>query len=332
MTTRGLRYGVPGALVACGLFLAVTGPRALAESLGAADPWLTALAVACGLGAALAWGASLWLALGAVGTPVSFAWGVLLFLAATFCNVVTPFGGPGGDATSATVVERVAGSDYETALAAIGSVNTVNRAASVGVGVVGLLLAAEVTLALVAVGACAVLAALGVLAWRRREALVPLAARPLTPLARAASYVLPGVGRPDRAAVAARVGRFLAAVGRLRQEPRRLVGVVALGVAGQGLVVATLWLSLRALGVPAPIALAAAVVPASKVGAAVPTPGGVGGVDLALVGLLGATTAVPPAVAGAAALAYRLASFGLPTVLGGAVTASVVGRSRASRE
>ena len=45
-----------------------------------------------------------------------------------------PFGQTGGDPVSAVLIDRVAETEYETGLAAIGSVNALNRIASIFLG------------------------------------------------------------------------------------------------------------------------------------------------------------------------------------------------------
>lgn len=134
---------------------------------------------------------------------------------------------------------------------------------------------------------------------------------------------------PERAAVEARIDRFLDALSHLRRaSPRRLAALVGLMALAHGCSVVALWLSFAALGQPAPIGVLMAVVPAAVLAAVVPLPGGLGGVDVALVGLLAATTPVAASVVGAAVVLYRTASYWPRIVLGGGTALSMVAIGR----
>jgi uncharacterized membrane protein YbhN (UPF0104 family) len=69
------------------------------------------------------------------------------------------------------------------------------------------------------------------------------------------------------------------------------------------------------------------IVPASTLAGLTPSPGGLVGVEVALVGLLVALTPVGAAAAFAIALVYRLASYWFALVVGGGAALLVVGRS-----
>ncbi|PSP17969.1 hypothetical protein BRC62_03845 [Halobacteriales archaeon QH_10_67_13] len=116
---------------------------------------------------------------------------------------------------------------------------------------------------------------------------------------------------------------FVAAIERLADDRRRLAVVVVLGAAGQLAVVFVLYAALAFLGEPL-LAVALFVVPAARAGAVVPTPGGIGSTEALLTGLLVTVAGATPAVAGAAAIAYRAAAFWLPSLLGGAAGAGLL--------
>jgi uncharacterized membrane protein YbhN (UPF0104 family) len=83
---------------------------------------------------------------------------------------------------------------------------------------------------------------------------------------------------------------------------------------------AVLWLCFRALGHPPPIAVVAVAYLIGQLGAAVPLPAGVGGVDLGLIGAL-VLFHVPAAAATAAVLSYRTFQLWLPALMGGVALA-----------
>ena len=252
---------------------------------------------------------------------------MLLFAAASFLNSVTPFGQVGGDPLSAVLFTRSLGTDFETGLAAIGSVNALNRVGSLFLGLVGvgylgtqvtfgetLELAATVSVALtviVLVGAAIV--------WYRRQTIVRLGARVLAIVLGPAGR-LPGITPPSRDNLVRRGHRFFGAIGRLVDAPWTLGLVFLAGIVGQLAVASTLWVALAALGTDAPFALVLLFIPVAKLGGAAPTPGGFGSAEAMLTALMTATLGIDVAVAGAAALLYRASAFWVPSLLGGVVT------------
>ncbi|QSG08774.1 lysylphosphatidylglycerol synthase domain-containing protein [Halapricum desulfuricans] len=84
-----------------------------------------------------AWGLCLHTVLRALGTPISRARAILVFVAATFANQVTPFGQAGGEPISALLVSEAADTEYEDGLAAIASVDTLHFFPSIGMAITG---------------------------------------------------------------------------------------------------------------------------------------------------------------------------------------------------
>jgi hypothetical protein len=322
--TRTARYGAVGGVAALAAFLLLAGPVAVWEALLAVEVRPVLGVVAFGLAGVCAWGTSLWVVLTRLEGRVRYHRGLLLYLASIFCSVVTPFGQAGGDAASAAVIARGADTAYETALAAITSVNTLNRAVSLAVGSVGLVAFASVETGRLAVAAALAVTLLAAVAWCLRARLAAAVTVSLSVLVRYAARVVPGLETPEEGAVDARVRSYVEHLERLAAEPRTLAVVLALGVVGELAVSGALWVTLRSLGTPAPLAVVVAVVPASRFAAVLPTPGGVGGVGPAIAAMLSTAAAVPLSAAAAAALTYRACTYGLPAVVGGAATATVV--------
>ena len=312
--------------VAVALWL--VGPRAVGAALASAAPLPLAAAAGCVALALLAWATALWLALRSLGAGVGVPRALVLYLGTLFLNAVTPLGQAGGDPPSGLLLARGTDTAFESGLAAITGVNTVNRVAGLLVGAVAALAVGTggTGAALLAPAAVALVAALAA-AWRWRDRLVPPVAGLFTPPTRAVAALLPGVERPSRAGVRGRVEGFVAAVERIA-TPRTLVVVFALGALGQLAVAGTLWLSLLAVGMRTPLATAVVAVPLSRLGAVVPTPGGVGGVDLALGALVVVLAGAATPLAAAAVLVYRAVSYLAPMVPGGVVAGSVLAGGR----
>jgi uncharacterized membrane protein YbhN (UPF0104 family) len=109
-------------------------------------------------------------------------------------------------------------------------------------------------------------------------------------------------------------------LGRLREllrHPRRL----AVGVLGQILIsmtlVTVLYCCVRATGEKPPFAdVAVALLLGNTIGNAIPTPGGIGGIEAATAALLASTAHLPPGPALAAVVLYRLITLVLPVLPG----------------
>jgi uncharacterized membrane protein YbhN (UPF0104 family) len=118
--------------------------------------------------------------------------------------------------------------------------------------------------------------------------------------------------------------QLIAAAGNPRRLATAVVGVVVLNT---GYVLA-LDASLRAFSVSVAVSgLVVVYLAAATLGSAVPTPGGLGAVEAALVGGL-TTTGVPVGPALAAVLLFRTATFWLPAPLGWAAFATLQRRGR----
>lgn len=284
----------------------------------------------------IVWGLGLHLVLDRLGVSVRFVTSVLLYCVSGFLNAITPFGQAGGDPATAVLFGRAIGTDFETGLVAIGSLNALNRVAAVvlgllGVGYLGSRLTVSGTLrnAAVLVTGLSIVVALGLgVVWRYRYRLLRVVTRVLTPLVSGGARLVPGVTPPAREAIEQRGHRFIGAIDRLASDPRRLAVVFGLSLTGQLAVAASLWIALAALGFDASLAVVLLIIPLGKLAGIAPTPGGVGSSEALLAVLLVSTTGVGVPIAGAAVLLYRASAFWFPSLVGGLVTGwfAVVGR------
>lgn len=333
---------VPLALggVLLGVYLGLIGPGALRRALGHVPPRRLVSLVIVGTVPVFFWGFGLHVVLDRLGHAPRPVTSLLLFAASGFLNGITPFGQAGGDPVAAVLFRRALGTDFETGLAAIGSVNALNRVGSVflglvGVGYLGSRLAFGRTLedaALLVAGAVAAALVGTAVAWRYREAIVLGVAAVLVRVVRPVAHWVPGLDAPSHEAVERRGYRFVEAVDVLASAPGRLVVVFAAGLAGQLAVAATLWVALASLGGDPPFAVVLLIIPVAKLAGAAPTPGGFGSAEALLLALIMATTGIGAVDAGAAALLYRAGAFWLPSLVGGLATAWYATRpSRAGR-
>lgn len=328
LSYRSLRtLGVVVTALGLGLLVWAVGIAGILGALALVGSRTAVLLVVVGLAPVVIWGAALRFVLTRLGARITLPAGVLLFATTVFWNGVTPFGQLGGDPPGGLVVSHVTGTRAESAIAAVTTVNALNHVAVVLLGGTGAVWLAVGGRRLPGLGdalgsAAAVLLALvvlGVIAWPRRDALGAAAAMHLAAIGITIAARLHILPTPTTADVERRVQGFVEAIERLAGDPVRLVAVFGLGVAGQIVVTACLWLALAGVGAPTSPGVVLTVVPVAKLGGAVPLPGGSVGTEVLLTGLLVAA-GTQPAVAAAGVLLYRAAAFWLPTVLGGLIT------------
>lgn len=299
-------------------------------TLGRADPRTLVLVGLVAAGWLVAWALTLRTVLAILEIHVTVLEAVLIFAATVFANNVTPFGQAGGEPIGALLIASIADSEYETGLASMVSFDALKLLPAIGFGLLGLAFyAATVTLsdrletaALTLLAVAIVLPAIAVALWRRRRRAEDGFVYTLSTLLRGVSHVVPRLEAPAPAAIRRRFQGFITALEQVADDPRTVVAALSLTALGWLGLIGCLWLSFVALGETDPTLLAASfvAVPLGSVAAATPFPGGLGGMEAALVAVLTPLTAVPVATIGAAVVCYRIATYWLPTFVGGAVT------------
>jgi uncharacterized protein (TIRG00374 family) len=310
-------------LVAVGL-----GVEEVAQALAGADPAWVALGCLSTLLCLASWGKAWQIVLRVVGIEVPYRRLVVTYFAATFANYVTPLGQAGGEPFIAYVLSRDTEASYEDSLASVVTADLLNLLpffsfAAIGLGV--LLSRPSLPAATRPLAAGLFGMALGVplvtgAGWLWRE-------RVRTGILR---LVAPVAGRTDRvsvAGVADRIDDLYGAFGRVAQDPRSLVQAVGFAYVGWVFFAFPLYCAGQALGVDVSPLTVLFVVPASTLAGMVPTPGGLGGVEAALVALLVAVAIESAAVALAIALVYRVLSYWFALGVGGTAALAVVKRA-----
>jgi len=322
---RRVVAGGAAALAVLALLVAVVGPRGLARDLAAVRPAWAALAGGLSLGAFLAWAEGvrrLHVHVGPRVGPIRFQ---LAFLAGVFAKQLVPVGRATGPVLVAYALNTQTGGDYERDLAAtsVGELSKLAASLVVAAAGAGLLVAGRApsvpaTLGIaVAVGTVVVVVAT-ILLVGRRDLLE-------TGVLAGAAVVRATAGRLSRrvafettpSVVRRRLSAFLASVDVLRDQPGAVVAGVGLAHLGWGSFCLALSASAVALGHDVPLGVAMVVVPVGGFASAFPLPGGVGGVEAGMAGLLVAVAGVPLVDATATVLLFRLASFWLVFLAGG---------------
>jgi hypothetical protein len=326
---RTTLVGFAAALVVLGLLVGLVGVGRVVDALSRAEPMVLAGVLAVAVVWMTSWGLSLRTVLGILGSAISAPVAVLVFTAATFANNVTPFGQAGGEPVTALFISRAADTEYETGLAAIASVDSLNFVPSillVGIGYFSATVAfgRRLQYAAVAVAVLAVaIPAAGIYAWRNRYRVEAGVVRLLTPVIRWIGRVLPRRSPPDVHVIEARIEGFFHAIERVTGDRRGLVTALGFSTLGWLSLSLSLWLSLYSLGYPVPFAAMLVVVPIGAIAGITPLPGGLGGVEAVLVAMLVPTTGVTVAAATAAVVLHRTATYWLPVLVGGGTAAAI---------
>jgi hypothetical protein len=324
------KTGVGFLVAAVLLYLVATGLGIdrLAETL--ADAKLRWVAIACvsTLVCLCCWARAWQVVLREVDIEVPFGRLVVTYFAATFANYVTPLGQAGGEPFIAYVLSRDTGASYEDSLASVVTADLLNLLpffTFAAGGLSFLLLRAELPEATrpLAFGLLALaigVPAIAVSGWWFREKVRGGAVRLVAPVARRTS-------RLSVEGVRERIDDLYTAFGRIAQDPAALVEAVFFAYVGWVFFALPLYFAGLALELPVDPLLMLFIVPASTLAGLTPSPGGLVGVEVALVGLLVALTPVGAAAAFAIALVYRLASYWFALAVGGGAALLVVGRS-----
>ena len=322
---RATAAGFLAAVVVLLVLLWLVGFNEVIAALSMARPSVLVLVVLVALAWLFAWSLALRTVLGVLGIPISAGRAFLVFASATFANNTTPFGQAGGEPFSALLIARATDSEYETGLAAIASVDALNFVPSIVLALVGMgyyatafTLGRRIELAALTILVLALLIPLGVsVAWRRREDVKAAVVHVATPAIGRLTRVLPRVSPPEPAAIDRRIDGFFGAIERVARSRRGLLAALGFSALGWALLSASLWLSLYALGHAVSPAVVLFIVPVGSIAGVTPLPGGLGGVEAALVLLIVPTTGVGLATASAAAVIHRGATYWLPVLLGG---------------
>jgi len=326
---RATALGFLGAAVVFAILFSVAGVDQLVAELTAADTRYVALVLLATLAWLASWGLALQTVLGVLGVDFSPVKAFFIFAGAMFSNNVTPFGQAGGEPVTALLISRSSDTEYETGLAAIASVDTLNFVPSITIALFGAgYYATEVTLGTnrniaLAVVAVVVLAAgvpsLIYLGWKRRYELEQRAIRRIAPLIRRIADLLPRVPVPTAEGLERRIESFFRSIERVANNPRGLALALALSALGWLFQMVGLWLAFQAIGKPIALSVALFVVPVAAIAGVTPLPGGAGGIESVLVVLLVAAplTGITNSVALAAVVIFRGAVYWTPTIIGG---------------
>ncbi|SIR57960.1 hypothetical protein SAMN05421858_2929 [Haladaptatus litoreus] len=328
LSTGKLLLGFVIAGVLLYLLVVVAGWRRVISALQGADytwVWIACASTIVGLAA---WGKAWQIVLAVLDIKVEFKRLVVTYFAATFANYVTPLGQAGGEPFIAYILSRDTEASYEDSLASVVTADLLNLLPFFNFAALGLsylLLQASLpdnakTLAQGLVVLAFGVPALAYAGWRFRERVQDLVlglARPFT--SRTNRITVDGIRT--------RIERFYASLERIAAEPRELLFALVFSYTGWIFFALPLYFAGRSLGLPLGLLLVLFIVPASTLAGLTPTPGGLAGVEAALVVLIVGLAPITTGSAVAATLIYRFASYWFVLVIGGLAALFVIMRS-----
>ena len=325
---RATALGFLGAVVVFALLFSFAGIDDLVARLSTADPGIVALVFLVTLLWLVAWSGALRTVLGVLGAELSVPKSFLVFNGAMFSNNITPFGQAGGEPVTALLISQTADTEYETSLAAIASVDTLNFVPSITIALIGagyyateVAIGRRIEFALAAVGVLAVgVPSVIYLGWQRRYELEARVVSALIPLIRRIAGAVPRVSVPTAEGIERRINGFFRAIERVAANPRGLATALGLSTLGWGLQMVGLWLAFLAIETPISFSIALFAVPIAAIAGVTPLPGGAGAIETVLAILI--STASPGLgfeAATAGVVIFRGFIYTVPTLLGAAV-------------
>lgn len=326
--------GFAGAGVVLAIILWVVDAQAVFRAILQANPPLVALVAGLLFLWIAAWGIALWHVLAALDVDTPLYLPVLVYAAAAFANRVTPFGQAGGEPVTALVLSRATDIEYEVGFASITSLDAINVIPSMLIIIsgMGFLLLAGVNLAginplvglVVAIGLLLLLGLAVRYRWWLRARIGSL----LGPIARPLVRRLPWLTVDWLEGLSERVTQFVMSIEQVATDRRRLAVAIGFSALGWVLQAVALWVTFLSLDVHIPLLLAVFVIPISKFGGLLATPGGLGGTQAIGIGVITLLTDVGAATVTAAVTIYGIGGYILVTTVGGAVAAGLLGIGR----
>ena len=315
-----------GVLVASVAFVGlVLDWRRVLSTLAGADPGMVAIGLVAAVFGLACWGETARLLLPPDSRPVGRWRGFLVYATGGVVRNVLPVGYASSIAVIAYVYRREAGLSFHRSLASVSVAELLIAVASTAVTVVGIATLVAVgprtplvgwlaagTLALAVGGTLT-----GTLVFYRREAVRRVVHAVAGVLAGAANRLNPGLGRrfgPE--AVEEAVQGYVDALSTVSGRRRTVAVASCYAVLGWLALVGAMYASGLAVGHRVPVAVALFVVPIGGYATILPVPGGIGGYELGVSGVLHLVGGLDLASALAVTLLFRVCAFWSVIVVG----------------
>lgn len=333
---RSIISGFVGSLLVLAALYWFIGIDQTVSKLSMANTGILVLVLVGAICWIVSWGLALRTVLGVLGSTISPLRATAIFSGVLFANNVTPFGQAGGEPISGLLISRATDRRYETGLAAIASVDALNFVPSIVLAVCGMgylfvttTFVGNLWYAAGTVFALALLVPTGVyLGWQYRYRLEHAAVAVVTPVVRTIRHTLLRRKPLGQEAIKRRIEGFFTAIERVGSTPRKLALALCLSSLGWIAQAVCLWLSLFALGHAVSPSVVLIAIPIGAIAGVTPLPGGLGGVDIVLIGVVGALVTINGPTITAAVIIHRAAIYLFPTILGGGITAVIASQEQ----
>lgn len=318
-----------GSILLLVLFLVLLGPVALFEQLVSLNLWIFSLGLIAIMLSLIAWSEA-FRTLFRLSGSMTVRQALLAYCTGVFGKQILPMGHAGGPAIMAYTFERHVSLNYNQTLAVVSVAEFLNLVASLVLAIGGiaylLLFASPIPeLQLLQVGILVftmAIVGLGILVWYRRRTVE----RSILAVAYLLRHSLGRVSvRVKRALGAERIQSslhgFYTALDRVFENRSAILLTFIYMQIGWIFFTVPLFTGALSLGIQLPIALVLFLVPASGVATIIPLPGGLGGFELLLAGILVALTGHPVTTVAAIVIVYRLCSYWFMVLVGGIASA-----------
>ena len=297
----GTRIGIGVLVTAClfALLIFFVGIEEFFEAVASMDPQLAAAVVSAIAVRRLFHGLIVYAAFARFEVTVSYLQAVFISASVSFAKKATPLAQLSGEPIAAGIITDAIDDTYEDSLAAISVIETVKFVPAMTVFVVGSTYFVVFPTAIPSsirpifglFGAVLLLVPLvGIVLWSYKDRAEAIATAAVVALANAVS-VIPRVPSPNEEDIRNRISGFSSRFVDLTTNRRLVVELSILTFCTLFLTVLALWIALGGVGVAVPLPIVLFAVPFSKLASAVPSPGGVGGVEGVLVIFITSLTA-----------------------------------------
>ncbi|ERG96104.1 lysylphosphatidylglycerol synthase transmembrane domain-containing protein [Haloquadratum walsbyi] len=330
---RTTAIGFGSVIIIFAALFAFVGVDELIATVRTANPQYIVLVVGVTLMWLFSWSVSLHTVLQTLDVHLSYIGSFFVFAGAMFSNNVTPFGQAGGEPITAYLISKTADAEYETSLAAIASVDTLNLIPSISIALIGVgYFMTEIALGSrsnIVIGVTSVviltsiILTIGYTAWRYRYNIEHRVVNAFTPIIHWFANVVPPLPDTNKTEVESRIEGFFRAIERVAANPRQLAVALSASTIGWICQMTALWLAFRAIGIELRTTFILIIVPIATIAGVTPLPGGAGGIETVLVFLLlsAPLPSVTEAIAVTAVVIFRGAIYWVPVILGGGVVA-----------
>ncbi len=252
--------------------------------------------------------------------------GLRVFFATQFANSITPLGQFGGEPFIAYIVSRDSGVAIEESFGAVLAADILNTVQFFSLSFIGILifliyfpLSPLVSFILKLIILLVLLLVGGFLfIWRKKETSLRIMGWMGTKLKWFMErFEFDGHERVGRDYMVSKGRRFYSILEDLLNQKRTVAKALFVSHLAGLLGVIGIYGIIFSLGFDAPLSALLFVLPASMLAGYLPLPGGLGGIEVAMTGLLNAVAGVPLAVASAGALFTRLFTYWVALLLGG---------------